>query len=189
MPIQTNDLSLIDFHKMPIYDKTIYDLVEVDQDYFAQNPDAWGDFYSKLKNFPQGVIDVLFGVDTPDILETICSNYPLNQSQIITLSRLIRSILVADIYIGDMPVEIAKSLNLDPTTSKNLATQIISQLFAASFDDIKKLQALRFPNKAPLQQPTTQPVTPAQQFNVPKKFPGSDLPETGGNIIDLRNQK
>lgn len=162
-------------------DKTIYDPVEVDQDYFAQNPDAWGEFYTKLKTYPQGVIEVLFGADTGDILEKICVDFNLNREQSALLSRLIRTVLIADTYIGDMPAQISSKLGVDQSTALEIARAVVSQLFAPVIEDIKKLQLQKF-GKLPSSG------TP-QQSGVPRPVPGTDLPETGGNIIDLRNQK
>jgi hypothetical protein len=159
----------------------IYDPVEVDDEYFSANEEEQEAFYSKVKTLPSRVIDILFGLDTADIIKKICTAANLNTQQSAELSRLIRKVLIADIYIGDMPAQISLKLGVDQNTALEIARTIVSQLFAPAIEDIKKLQLQKF-GKLPGQ-------SIPQQVKPPQQIPGEDLPETGGNIIDLRNQK
>jgi hypothetical protein len=160
----------------------IYDPVEVDDEYFAANEKEQEAFYSKIKTLPSGVVDVLFGLDTADIIKKICTAASLNTQQSAELSRLIRKILIADIYIGDMAAQISSSLGIDQNTALEIARAITSQLFAPVIEDIKKLQLQKFGKLPGLSTPQPSLQRP------PQHIPGEDLPETGGNIIDLRNK-
>lgn len=179
-----------------LYNKTIYDLIEVDGDYFSQNPDAWGDFYTKIKLLPESVVAVLFDEDTSNLLEKMCLGFNLSPEQSASLSRLVRAVLIADFYIGDMPTEITKRLGVDQNTGREIANQIVSLLFADSIEDIKKVQAAKFPDRVAQKRTPPPPTTPQPRQNFSpqnlggqaKSVPGAELPETGGNIIDLRSK-
>ncbi len=110
----------------------------------------------------------------------LSQNYHLSTNQIILLAMIIRYVIAGNLFIGDMPAQISSKLGVDQNTAVEIARTIVSQLFAPAIDDIKKLQLQKFGKL---------PGSSAQQPNTPRPVPGADLPETGGNIIDLRNQK
>ncbi len=170
----------------------IYDLIEVDSDYFSEHESEQEILYSRINILPTGVINILFGEDTPTILQGISSRNNLSQDQSANLSRTIRSILLADVFIGDLPIEISKQLGISIDVSKQIANDVASQLFQSELEDIKKVQNSKFPgrlpassaNKNPPQQTISQ--TPPRQTT---NYQGYDLPESGGNLIDLRNKQ
>jgi len=159
-------------------DNKIYDPVEVDDDYFAANEKEQEVFYSKVKTLSNGVVNILFGLNTADTIKKICATSGLNARQSAELARLLRKVLTADIYIGDMPTQISSRLGVDQNTALEIARSVISQLFAPVIEDIKKIQLQKF-GKLPSSS-RQQSVKPLQSTS------GEELPKTGGNIIDLR---
>ena len=111
------------------------------------------------------------------------------------VARLVRDIAIGDVFIGDMPTEISKRLGIDPATAREIANQIVAQLFTPALEDIKKVQAAKFPGRLPAKQQEqgigsrvqgTNAQTHQQHQN---HYQREELPESRGNIIDLRNQK
>ncbi|MEX1064078.1 MAG: hypothetical protein WD898_03660 [Candidatus Paceibacterota bacterium] len=157
----------------------IYDPVEIDADFFAENEDEQERFYSIVKTLPDLVLDVLFGLDTPKILEGIARNFGLQPEQSAILSRLVRKVLIGDFYIGDFPSKISSGLDVDQDKAREIAKATASDLFIDAVADIKRIHLQKFPNASLEKQPED---TKGQQHGV------KNLSETGGNIIDLRSR-
>ena len=124
--------------------KTIYNPIKVDDDYFAFHENEQNELYAKMKTISETIIDILFGQNTPKIIMNICQNYQLNYKQSEELSRLIRKILVAEIYLGDIISEIAGRLQIGENIARELANKLIADLFANALEDIKKLHREKF---------------------------------------------
>ncbi len=117
-------------------------------------------------------------------------SYRLTSIQSASLSRLIRKVLIGEIYIGDLPTQIYSDLNLEQSKARELAGILATQLFQPELEDIKKVQATKFPGRLP-QKPTTPLEPAATRGDLPltgqaQHYQGEELPESGGNIIDLR---
>jgi len=144
----------------------------------------WKKYQDKIDIMPESLYNVLISDNAPALIESIIQNYSLSLVQGSDIARVARDVVLADVYIGDMPSEISKRLGIDQNTGREIANQIVSQIFTPAIEDIKKMQAAKFPNRVAQRQ-----AIPTQQPTAPRPIPGADLPETGGNIIDLRNQK
>lgn len=143
----------------------------------------WEKFQDKIDALPDSLYDILVDEKTSDFIKLLTQKYIQLSVQGPDLARLIRDVVIGDIFFGDIPSEISKKLGIDSGIAREIANLIVSQLFAPVLDDIKKVQATKFPGRV------SQPQPPTPQQNIPRPVPGADLPETGGNIIDLRNQK
>ncbi len=154
----------------------------------------WGKFQDKIDSISDDLFNLLVDETTSEFINKVGQTYAQINPRIADLSRIIRDTILADIYIGDLPSEISNRLGVDPNTGREIANQIVSQLFTPTLDDIKKLQAAKFPGRINQQPPTPQQSVPMPTDRPPVPLPpqhkiiGEDLPETGGNIIDLRNQ-
>jgi hypothetical protein len=160
----------------------IYDPVEVDESYFAQNEQEADFFYLKARSLSGPILDILFGVETPTAIKNIYAPFGLTPEQSAGVTRLIRKILIAQIYIGNMATEIQTIIQSDSGRARELANALVSGLFADALPEIKKIQFDKF-KQLPQSQPQAQP----PQNTPPKKIIGEDIPETHGNIINLRN--
>lgn len=124
-------------------------------------------------------------------IEGLSQSYQLSANQITLLAIILRYVATGNLFIGDMPQELSRWLGIDQATAREVANQIVSQLFAPVLEDLNKVQAEKFPGRLaekPVPQvPQVKPVEmPGQD---PQYYQGQDLPESGGNIIDLRNMK
>lgn len=106
------------------------------------------------------------------------------------------------LYMGDLVITISTKLSLDQNKAKDIANQLVSQLLAPVMEDIKQIQRQKFGDRAqtapttpviPLPpsvspQTTPQTSTPAGQSFHEQNMGQKDIMETGGNVLDLRNQ-
>lgn len=138
-------------------------------------------FISRTLALPQALGRVLTSFSTAEFIEEkLGAAFKLSDNQKNDIARIIRDIILADIYIGDMPAQISSKLGIDQNVATEIARAIVSQLFALVIDDIKKLQLQKFGKL-----PSSNQQQPARS---PQHIPGEELPETGGNIIDLRDK-
>lgn len=152
--------------------------------YFVDNSKTpgfnWEKFQDKIDALSENLYNLLIDEAGSDFIKTLIQKYPQLDTRGSDIARIIRDVVLADIYIGDMPAQISSKLGVDQSAATEIARAVVSQLFAPVIEDIKKLQLQKF-GKLPGSS------TP-QQPNAPRPVPGADLPETGGNIIDLRNK-
>ncbi len=140
----------------------------------------WERFQDKIEIISEVLFALLVTEETSEFIKSLTQKYVQLSVQGPDIARIIRDVVLADVYIGDMPAQISSKLGVEQNTALEISRAIVSQLFAPVIDDIKKLQLQKF-GKLP------GPSTP-QQSSAPRPVPGADLPETGGNIIDLRNK-
>ncbi|MBI2063829.1 MAG: hypothetical protein HYT65_02455 [Candidatus Yanofskybacteria bacterium] len=152
-------------------------------------------FQDKLDTLPEDLVELLLDPATTDFVQSLTQKYIQLSVQGPDMARLIRDVTIGDIFIGDMPKEISHRLGIDQTFAREITNLIVSQLFTPVIEDIKKVQNERYPGKLPRQnfapqnsggqapKPTVPPAPATQHYQ------GEELPESGGNIIDLRNTK
>ena len=159
----------------------IFDPVKVDALYFAQHEEEQEQFYQQLNTLPGSIVGVLFGTETATIIEKISQEKKLNQRQSEELSRLIRKILTAKVYLGNIVQELKNRLPVTEETAKELANDLISQLFDESLEDIKKLHIEKFGRPA---------ADIASPSGSKSQIPEKDKPQiiNPGNIINLKNK-
>ena len=145
----------------------IYDPVDVDQDYFLDHDEEREEFYTKALTLPGTILEILFNEENTARLKSLFESYQLKPKQSEELSRLIRKILVAEIYLGDIVAEITKRLEIDQEKAKGVANSLIGELFTPALEDIKKLHVEKFGKK---QETPPQPTNP-------------------NNVLDLRNNQ
>lgn len=160
----------------------IYDPIDVDAELFSKDFEFEDEVYTKARSTGGNILSILFSDETPQIMQGIGQNFRLNQNQSAYLSRIVREVLIADIFIGDIVAEIAKRLNIQTADAQSLANALLTQLFAPAIEDIKKIHREKFPDRIPKPSAaTTQPSQAAQSTN-----PQSP-PVNAGNTINLKN--
>ena len=172
----------------------------------------WEKFQDKIDTLPDNLYSVLVDENTINFIKSLTQKYIQLSVQGPDVARIIRDIVIGDVFIGDMPQEIARRLGIDPALAREIANQIVSQLFQPVLVDIKRVQAARFPNRiaqkvfgpsSPPQGPPSVTQHPAANSPQPRVTPppprqtstpmqhnyqGEGLPESGGNVIDLRQK-
>ncbi|HEY4506612.1 MAG TPA: hypothetical protein VJH71_00375 [Candidatus Paceibacterota bacterium] len=142
----------------------------------------WEKFQDKIDKISEPLFFLLVDDETSGFISSIVQKYSQLSSKGSNLARLIRDVVIGDIFIGDLPQELSRSTGLDQSAAREIANTVVSQLFSPILDEIKKLQSDKFPGRATFKQ---QPTSIPQQNS---HYQGEDLPESGGNIIDLRNK-
>ena len=144
---------------------------------------GWEKFQDKIDTLSKNLYDILIDEKTTDFVKSLIQKYAQLNAQGPDVARIIRDVVLADVYIGDMPAEISKRLGVDQNLALEISRAIVSQLFAPVIEDIKKLQLQKFGKL-----PGSSTLQPSPQARPPQHIPGEELPETGGNIIDLRSK-
>lgn len=154
-------------------------------------------FQDQLDQLPGELLDFLLDPKPIEFIQSLTQKYIQLSVQGPDIARLIRDVVIADVFLGDMPQEVQRRLGLDPATAREVANLIARELFTPVLEELKQLHRTRFPNRVSPQPPTAniqqgQPATGYQKTTAPQipssdyHYPGEDLPESGGNIIDLR---
>jgi hypothetical protein len=139
----------------------------------------WEKFQDKVDTIPENLFNLLVDEATSEFVKSLTQKYIQLSTRGADVARIIRDVVIADVYVGDMPSEFSKRLGIDQDIALEIARTVVSQLFAPVIEDIKKLQLQKFGRL---------PGSSAQRSAMPQHIPGEELPETGGNIIDLRNK-
>src|SRR3989344_3105278 len=110
---------------------------------------AWEKLQDKIDELPQSLANLISDAETAEFLEALTQKYVQLSVQGPDIARLIRDVVIADVFIGDMPKEIPARLGIDPATAREVANQIVSQLFAPVLEDLKKVHREKFPGRLP----------------------------------------
>ena len=162
----------------------------------ASMPDLdWERLQNKIDQLPPTLVNLLTDNKTSQFVETLAQKYIQLSVQGPDVARLIRDVVIGDIFIGDMPKEISNRLGVDQALAREVANLIVSQIFTPVLEDIKKVQAEKFPGRLPAK-PQRKDIGSRVQDTGEQThqqhtghYQGEELPESGGNIIDLRNTK
>lgn len=152
---------------------------------------------------------------SPETSETIYSlgtKFELNDTEISAIASLVRDIIIGNVFIKDFPNLISSKLNIEEQKAKEIADYIISKSFQTIFEDVKKIQRTKFPQRIeqmrsapqsasnpPLPQgqpsvtpPFVPPFTKPPVLKAPQSRPVNksleDELEKVASIIDLRNR-
>ncbi len=121
-----------------------YDPIKVDEDYFPEHETEQEAFYQQLNALPRDVADILLMPETAEMLEKISKEKRLSVAQSQELSRLVRKIAVADIYLGDIVKEVQNKLSVNEASAKEVANSLVSEVFASALEELKKLHVQKF---------------------------------------------
>lgn len=157
----------------------------------------WEKFQDRIETISEVLFVLLVDEATSEFIKSLTQKYIQLSVQGPDIARLIRDVVIADVFIGDMPQEMSKRLGIDPQLAREIANQIVSQLFTPVLEDLKKLHKEKFPGRLPEKQaasitpvppPSGQPPISNTQPPATKHYQGEELPESGGNLIDLRSK-
>ena len=162
----------------------IYSPYEIDMEKLSSVPTELEIFTHKFVGLPRNIKDIML-LTAPGFIWTLAQNYNLTEEQSGNISRIIRDILLGDLFAGDMSQTISERLELDQQTAQQIRDKLVKELFAPAIEDIKKIQREKFPDRVGQGSANTprpampQPPAPPQMKNAP--------PVNQSNIIDLRN--
>ena len=134
------------------------------------------------------------------IEEVLGTQFKLDHSQMKDIARIIRDIILSDIYLGDIVRTVQERLQVDEQKAKEISSMIVSQLFAPVMEELKKAQMEKYGDKMGAQAtPQAQNSGPSQvqraaplQNNTqtpPANMPGHySPPENRQQTVNLKNK-
>lgn len=159
----------------------IYSPYEIDIEKLSSVPAEWEVFTQKFVGLPGNVKEMMLLI-APGFIWTLAQEQNLVDSQSADISRIVRDIILGDLFAGDMTRTISDKLGTDQQTAQQIRDKIVKELFAPTIEDIKKIQREKFPERVGQGSANAmpQPPTPPQIKNAP--------PVNQSNVINLRNQ-
>ena len=131
--------------------RNIYSPIEVDEEFMLRDDEKHELFYAKINKLPEDAQDLLFDINTDNILRKIAEQFQLNQNQTIEMVRLVRDIIIKDAQRENIATDLAGRLPIGENIARDIANKIINDLFASALEEIKKIHAEKFPGKQPNQ--------------------------------------
>ena len=96
----------------------------------------------KFKNLPQDLKDVIFDVDSPNIIRAIAKKYGLQIDQAGELADEIGLLMLGITHPRDFVASLAKRLGTDSETTKKIAEEINAQIFSKVKESLKKIHSV-----------------------------------------------
>lgn len=152
----------------------------------VNSEDFFAEYIQRVRSLPESVKNVLMDTSTAEFIEeNLGPNFNLTSEQKTEITRIIRDVLLEDLFIGDMAQSISARMRVAPDEAKRIKDSIVSVLFKTATEDIKKLQTDKFPEKVNRPAMTTEPRAPKIPERPDLKI-GPDINKN--NIVDLRNK-
>ncbi len=125
----------------------IYNPYLIDFDKYKQKHVIFESFTNKLHLLSKSILSIILDINTQDLLKILSEDDSLSNAQSADLTRIVRDILLGDIYIGDMPSLIQLKLQISLHQAQEISSRIVSELFKPAIDDIKKMQLTKFKDR------------------------------------------
>ena len=126
---------------------------EVDLADILKYPMAMREFQAKLDATSEVLHKILFSDVTFSFLIKTAVEYDLTDDQAKEVSRIVRDILLGDLYLGDMIAQVKEKLGIDEEKARAISNALGEELFTPVLDEIKKLQLKNFSDRiGPVQQ-------------------------------------
>jgi len=163
---------------MNLEEYTKYSPFNSDIELFIKNKLALEAFHGKVKQLPKKVQDLMIDISTAEFIKKIVVDFKLTKSNGEEIARIIRDILLGDVYYKDLENALGKRLKIDTSKAQQITNIINNQLFGPAIEEIKKLQA-------PLEKEYEKmPKTPQKTEATATSF---EEPVPEENVVDLRN--
>ncbi|MBI3273543.1 MAG: hypothetical protein HYZ69_00190 [Candidatus Colwellbacteria bacterium] len=144
---------------------------------FAANIGELGRFMAKVLKLPQNVQNIMRSFPTAEFMvDKVGQTFSLGPEQIMELTKILKDILLAEIFWGDFPFLVSSKLGVDPNTANQIVKKIADELLAPAIEDIKSMQREKFRDRI-AQNRSNQSQQSPQNTNTEQ-----------GNVINLRNK-
>lgn len=101
----------------------------------------------------ENIQKILLGFETAEFIEEqLGPKFNLSLQQKREVTRIIRDLLLAKVYLGDIVKTITEKLGFAPESAKQVANEII-RLFSPALEDIKKMHVEKFGKKENVSNP------------------------------------
>lgn len=164
----------------------------------GNNVQAIEKYMERVSALPALIQKIMRDFSTAEFIEEkLGPQFGLSPDQKGNLVMLLGGILLADVFVGDMVWEIQNRLQIDQNTATQIASTIVSELFAPALEEIKQVHRQKFEDRATspkppsqVQQSAPQPQRPSQPPPPKRTFsnPAASLDINKNNVLDLRNK-
>ncbi len=155
-------------------------------------------YMARVLALPDSIKKIMTEEETADYLEDMLGpQFNLSEDQIENLCRVVRDILLGDLFLGDVKNFVAQKLSVDQNSALQIINRVVTDLLAPALEDIKKIQrenfakeinATRRPEQTqttPSQQP---PKSTIEQIREAQHRPVSVPNVNQNNVINLRQK-
>lgn len=111
------------------------------------------------------------------IEEKLGQTFGLSSGQKTELTRILRNVLLADLFWGDFPSLISSRLGVDANTANQIVKMISDELLAPALEEIKTMQKSKFGDR----------IAQSRTDQIPQAPQNANADQ--GNVINLRNQR
>src|SRR3989344_921547 len=112
------------------------------------NAEEIGKFIAKVLKLPQNIQNIFRNFSTAEyITDNLALSFGLNVSQTEELTRILKDVLLADLFWGDFPKTISARLQIAPDTAIQIVKAITDGLLMPALEDIKAMQKEKFSNR------------------------------------------
>lgn len=106
-------------------------------------------YLSKISIMPQKLRKVIIGFSSAEfIVDSLGPKFNLSLKQKEAIARTARDVAMGELYIGDMPSQIAVQMGVGLDRGREIANATVNGLFVSVLDDLKKIQKEKFGDKA-----------------------------------------
>lgn len=144
------------------------------------------EFMEQFPKLPLPIKQLMTSTSTAQIMFSIGQENGLDNITTEYLAKIIRHILVGEIFIKDLPNFLVSVLNLSPDQATAINKRVLNELFVPITNDLKKIQQTNFPDRL-----LASPTIPSQNQSAPPQTqrPSTAIPNTNqNNTVDLRNR-
>jgi hypothetical protein len=148
----------------------IYDIFMVDMGGLYEDDIAWSNILDRINSSSDKIRKLFFSSEIIEILMDISGDFDLTRDQSANLTRIIKNILLGDLFLGDTVKTIKSKLNIDQEKAQAIANIIATEIFKPAINEIKEMQRMKFPDRINNQTKRNEPPE-----NLPRSTP-SDRP-------------
>jgi hypothetical protein len=103
------------------------------------------EFLSSFNKLPSKIKSLLVSENSAVLIYSLKESASLKETQIEQLASVAREVLIGKLFIGKMVETIQDKLGADQQKAKDIANNIVSNLFTSAIEDIKAIQKRNFP--------------------------------------------
>jgi hypothetical protein len=105
-------------------------------------------YVSYVSSLPKPIRSILIQFETAEFIgDKLAPQFSLRDEQVINLTKIIRDVLIATLFIGDLTQAISQEVQVDSVTAKKISDMLIGELFTPAIQDIKELQKKYFSDR------------------------------------------
>lgn len=161
--------------------------------YFVQqefeDPQQRQMFLKLFDKLPAKIKELLTSLQVTEKVMSAGVTFKLDDLDTEALSLIVRKLVSGEEFIGDGVALMVNETGLSSERARNLLGTVINEIFASAIEDVKKVQASRFPGKiGPVSASSPAKQTQIRQDPVTRNSMEPPQP-ANSNVINLRNRQ